>query len=142
MAETVRELCNALALAFREGRLETLPEHYTYPLAIYSPRGLWIEGTPQETTEIIFRRRAAALKAGMADVRVTIGETAEVDGGRLRVGVAWEFLDARGRSLGRSELSYFCRRGADAQLRVEMIEFSRLAFEEASRPDPPPPRRN
>jgi hypothetical protein len=142
VADTVQDLCMALALAFREGRLERLSDHYIYPLAIYSPRGLWIEGTPQQTAEIIFRRRAVALALGMADVRVTIGEIAEVDGGRLRAGVAWDFLDARGRSLGRSELSYFCRRGADAQLRVEMIEFSRLAFEDATRPEPPPPRRS
>jgi hypothetical protein len=75
-------------------------------------------------------------------VRVTIGEIEEIDAGRLRVGLAWDFLDTGGQSLGRSELRYFCRRGMDAALRVEMIEFSQLAFPEAGRPDVPPSRRN
>jgi hypothetical protein len=132
----------ALVGAFKEGRLDRLSDHYLYPLAIYSPLGLWIEASPEETADIVFRRRAAALKAGMADVRVTIGEIEEIDAGRLRVGLAWDFLDTGGQSLGRSELRYFCRRGMDASLRVEMIEFSQLAFPEAGRPDVPPSRRN
>ena len=132
----------ALARAFREGRLDRLSKYYVYPLAIYSPRGLWIEASPQKTAEVIFERRAAALKAGMADLRVTVGEIAEVEGGRLRVQVTWDFLDTGGRSIGISELHYYCRRGADAAWRVEMIEFSRLAFPNAGLSDARPPRQS
>jgi hypothetical protein len=132
----------SLARAFKEGRLDVLSSHYVYPLAIYSPIGLWLEANPQETAEVIFRRRAAALKAGMADVRLTVGDTTEEGAGRLRVDVAWEFLNAAGQAFDKSELRYFCRRDADGQLRVEMIEFSRLAFAEAGRTEDPPPRRN
>jgi hypothetical protein len=132
----------SLARAFKEGKLEVLSSHYLYPLAIYSPIGLWLEANPQETAEMIFRRRAAALRAGMADVRVTVGETTEGVMGRLAVDVAWDFLNAAGQAIDRSELRYYCRRGADGQLRVEMIEFSRLAFAEAGREKDPPPRRN
>ena len=142
MAATVPDLCMALALAFKEGRLDSLADHYIYPLAIYSPQGLWIEASPMATAEIVFRRRALALQAGMADVRVAIGDVSDIEGGRLRVPVAWDFLDAEGRSLGRSELHYFCRRGADMEVRVEMIEFSRLAFSEAVDTDPRPQRSN
>ncbi len=142
MADTVTDLCTSLAAAFKEGQLDRLSSHYLYPLAIYSPVGLWLEANPQETAEMIFRRRAAALKAGMADVRVSIGETTEEGAGRLRVDVAWDFLNAVGQRIDRSVLRYFCRRCADGQLRVEMIEFSQLAFAEAGGPDEPPPRRN
>jgi hypothetical protein len=132
----------SLARAFKEGRLDRLSSHYFYPLAIYSPIGLWLEATPQETAEMIFRRRAAALKAGMADVRVTIGNATEEVAGRLTVDVAWEFMNASGQRIDRSELRYFCRRGADGKLRVEIIEFSQLAFAEAGREKDPPPQRN
>jgi hypothetical protein len=132
----------SLARAFKEGKLDVLSSHYIYPLAIYSPVGLWLEANPQETAEMIFQRRAAALRAGMADVRATVGETSEVVTGRLAVDVAWDFLNAAGQLIGRSELRYFCRRDASGQLRVEMIEFSRLAFAEAGRERDPPPRRN
>jgi hypothetical protein len=142
VADTVAELCTALATAFREGRLDRLSAHYLYPLAIYSPDGLWLEGSPAETAEIIFRRRAAALKAGMRDIRVTIGAVSEEDGGRLRAEVAWDFLGAGGQDIDRSELKYYCRRGADGALRVEMIEFARLAFADAGRGKDPPARRN
>jgi hypothetical protein len=142
VAETVAELCASLARAFREGQLDRLSSHYLYPLAIYSPVGLWLEANPQETAEMIFRRRAAALRAGMADVRVTVGETTEGVTGRLAVDVAWDFLNAAGQVIDRSELRYYCRRDADGQLRVEMIEFSRLAFAEAGREKDPPPRPN
>jgi hypothetical protein len=142
VAETVAELCASLARAFKEGQLDRLSSHYLYPLAIYSPIGLWLEANPQETAEMIFRRRGAALRAGMADVRVTVGEPVEGVTGRLAVDVAWDFLNAAGQLIDRSELRYYCRREADGQLRVEMIEFSRLAFAEAGREKDPPPRRN
>jgi hypothetical protein len=142
VADTVTDLCTSLALAFKEGRLDRLSSHYLYPLAVYSPVGLWLEANPQETAEMIFRRRAAAIKAGMADVRVSIGEPTEEEAGRLRVDVAWDFLNAAGQRFERSELRYFCRRGPDGQLRVEMIEFAKLAFAETGRPEEPPPRRN
>jgi hypothetical protein len=142
VAETVAELCASLARAFKEGQLDRLSSHYLYPLAIYSPVGLWLEANPQETAEMIFRRRAAALRAGMADVRVTLGDTTEGVTGRLAVDVAWDFLNAAGQVIDRSELRYYCRRDTDGQLRVEMIEFSRLAFAEAGREKDPPPRRN
>jgi hypothetical protein len=142
VADTVAELCASLAQAFKEGQLDRLSSHYLYPLAIYSPIGLWLEANPQETAEMIFRRRAAALRAGMAEVRVTVGEPVEGVTGRLAVDVAWDFLNAAGLTIDRSELRYYCRRGADGQLRVEMIEFSRLAFAEAGREKDPPPRRN
>jgi len=142
VAETVPELCMALALAFKEGRLDRLSEHYVYPLAIYSPSGLWIEANPRETADIVFLRRALAVKAGMADLRVAVGTIKELAGGRIKVGVSWEYLDAVGRTLGRSKLNYYCRRGEDAVLRVEMIDFSELAFWDGGRPAVPPARRN
>jgi hypothetical protein len=142
VADTIPDLCVALATAFREGRLDGLSDHYIYPLAIYSPAGLWIEASPQETADVIFLRRAAAVQAGMADLRLTIGEIAEVEGERQRVGVTWEFLGSGGVPLARSVLNYFCRRCADGALRVEMIDFSELAFSQAGRPNAMPPRRN
>ena len=142
MADTVAELCASLARAFKEGQLEQLASHYLYPLAIYSPTGLWLEASPQETAEVIFRRRAAALKAGMADVLVTMDVPTAEDAGRLRVDVAWEFVNAAGELIDRSALRYFCRRCPDGQLRVEMIEFSQLAFSDAHRAPEPPPRHN
>ena len=132
----------ALATAFRDGRLDRIPEHYIYPLAIYSPAGLWIEASPQETGDVIFLRRAAALKAGMVDLRLTIREIADVEGERQRVGVTWEFLGPGDLTIARSVLNYVCRRCADGAVRVEMIDFSELAFSEVGRQDTPPPRRN
>jgi hypothetical protein len=132
----------SLARAFKEGRLDRLSAHYLYPLAIYSPIGLWLEANPQETAEMIFRRRAAALKAGMADVRLTVGNATEEVAGRLTVDVAWDFVNVSGQRIDRSELRYFCRRGSDGNLRVEIIEFSQLAFAEAGREKDPPPQRN
>jgi hypothetical protein len=121
----------ALAQAFKEGHLERMASLYHYPLAIYSPSGLWLEANARETVEIVFRRRVAAIRAGMSDLRVTIGKPIEDGAERIRVNVAWDFVKADGTVFDRSRLRYFCRRDPDGQLRVEMIEFSQLAFAEA-----------
>lgn len=137
MSSTVEELCEALAAAFSEGRLEHLSRYYVYPLAVYSPRGVRVETTPEETAEAVFARRAMALRSGMRSVRVQIAEVAEMTGGRIPVLLSWDFLDADGRRIGRSSMRYFCRRSADGLLRVEMIEFSELAFSESWPPTGP-----
>jgi hypothetical protein len=131
MPSSVEDLCRHLASAFAEGRLEDIPDHYIYPLAIYLPDGIRIEMSPRETAEAVFLRRTVALKAGMRSVRVRIAGVTEMQGGRIPVSLSWEFLDANGRRIGLSSMRYFCRRSADGTLRVEMIEFTEIAFADA-----------
>jgi hypothetical protein len=128
MSSSVEELCRALVSAFWEGRLERLSDHYTYPLAVYLPDGVRIEMTPDVTAEAILVRRKAALRAGMRTVRLEIAEVTESPQGRVVVGLSWDFLDAQGRRLDRSEMRYYCRRWPDGVVRVEMIEFTKLGF--------------
>jgi len=130
MPSSVQELCRHLACAFSEGRLDGLSDHYAYPLVIYLPEGIRIEMTPEDTAEAIFARRMVALKAGMRSVRVRIAKVAEMEGRRIPVRLSWDFLGEDGRLIGRSSMRYFCRRSADGALRVEMIEFTRIAFSE------------
>jgi hypothetical protein len=133
MATTVEELCESLASAFSTGRLDDVLGHYIHPLAIYMPDGFRVEMTPEETMEVIFVRRALALRAGMQTVRVTIDRVDTIEGGRILVHLSWDFLGAGGDRVGRSVMRYFCRRAPDARLRVEMIEFMEKAFEAAER---------
>lgn len=128
MTSSVEELCETLASAFADGRIEGVWQYYTYPLIIFTPGGIRIEIRPEETAEAIFARRALALRAGMRSVRVTIASIEERPRGRIPVELAWDFVDARGRSVGRSAMRYFCRRDTAGTLRIEMIEFSQLAF--------------
>lgn len=132
MSSKVEELCQTLASAFADGRLEFLSDNYVYPLAVYSPGGVRVEMTPEETADTIFARRTRALKAGMRSVRVRIDEIAEMHGGRIPIRLSWDFLDAEGRRIGTSSMRYYCRRFADGTLRVEMIEFTEQAFTDAS----------
>jgi hypothetical protein len=142
MALSVEELCHALVSAFTEGRVDGLSDHYVYPLVIYLPKGFRVEMTPKETAEMVFARRAAAVRAGMQSVRLRIAEVAEMDGGRIPVRLSWEFLDGGGGTIARSALRYFCRRSADGSLRVEMIEFTEIAFPDATPRPTAPTRRN
>lgn len=128
MSSSVQELCEALASAFSDGRLNGLAAFYAYPLAIYSPGRVRVEVTPEETESALFRRRGLALRAGMRSVRVRIWDVAEMTGGRIPVRLSWEFLDADGQRVGLSAMRYFCRRSPDGTLKVEMIEFTELAF--------------
>jgi hypothetical protein len=138
MASSVEELCHALVSAFSEGRVDRLSDHYVYPLVIYLPKGFRVEMTPKETAETVFARRAAAVLAGMQTVRLRIAEVAEMEGGRMPVRLSWDFLDSEGRTIARSTMRYFCRRAEDGTLRVEMIEFTEIAFPDAApRPEPP-----
>ena len=132
MPSSVEDLCRHLASAFAEGRLEDIPDNYIYPLAVYLPDGIRIEMSPRETAEAVFVRRTVALKAGMRSVRVGIAGVTEMEGGRIPVSLTWEFLDANGQPIGQSSMRYFCRRSRDGTLRVEMIEFTELAFPEAA----------
>jgi hypothetical protein len=128
MATSVEELCTTLALAFSEGRTERLSEHYIYPLVVYLPAGVRIELTPEQTAEAVFARRVVAMRAGMRSVRVRIDEIREIKGGRFMARLIWEYLDAGDRRIAASKMCYFGRRSADGTPRVELIEFSELAF--------------
>ena len=131
MSSSVEELCRALVTAFSEGRLECLAEHYTYPLAIYLPRGVRIEMTPDQTVAAVELRRETALRAGTESVRLAIANVTESPQGRITVGLSWEFLDAGGERIDRSVMRYYCRRWPEGAVRVEMIEFTEIAFSEA-----------
>lgn len=139
---SVEDMCAALVAAFVEGRLENLPRHYVYPLAVFLPDGVRIEMTPDVTTEKIFARRAAAMREGMRDVRLRIADVREVPNGRVTVDLSWEFVDVNGQPIDRSTMRYFCRRDPDGSVRVEMIEFSEIAFADSVTADPPRPPRN
>jgi hypothetical protein len=138
MATSVEELCTMLASAFSEGRMERVAEYYVYPLVVYLPTGVRIEMTPEETAETVFARRAVALQAGMRCVRATVYEVRELEGGRFVAHLSWDFLDAGNRRIGRSEMRYFGRRAADGRLRLELIEFSELAFADRGGTTTPP----
>jgi hypothetical protein len=131
MSSSVEELCRALVTAFSEGRLDRLSDHYTYPLAIYLPHGVRIEMTPDQTVAAVKARRKAALRAGLGSVRLTIASVTETPQGRITVGLSWEFLDEAGGRIDRSVMRYYCRRWPEGAVRVEMIEFTEIAFAEA-----------
>jgi hypothetical protein len=128
MATSVEELCDSLAAAFSKGRTERLSQYYVYPLVVYLPDGIRIEMTPEQTAETVFARRAVALRAGMRSVQVRIEEVREIEGGRFVTRLSWEYLGAGERRIARSAMRYFGRRFADGTLRIELIEFTELAF--------------
>lgn len=127
MSMSVEEFCGALAAAFVEGRVDGLSAWYVYPLPIYLPEGYRIEMTPDATAKAVLARRALAMRAGMKSVQVRISEISEPAADRLSVQLSWEFLGASGEMIDRSFMRYFCR-STEGTLRVEMMEFTRLAF--------------
>ena len=128
MATSAQQFCDTIAAAFSEGRTEGLSAHYLYPLTIYTPSGVRIEMTPDQTAKAVFARRAAALQAGMKSVRARVNRVEESERGRIIIHLSWDFLDAVGRPFARNVMRYFGRRTEEGALCIEMIEFSEMAF--------------
>lgn len=140
MRDRILKFCESLADDFAEGNLDDITDKYVYPLAIYYPTGVRMEKTPAETKNAIFTRRSAALAVGMDRVQVVLHEIGELDGDRFSVLLDWRFLNAEGVAIGESTIRYFCKATTDGHIRVELIEFLKIAFPNADRVWPKSPK--
>ncbi len=127
-----RAFCAAIIRSFIDGQLDDIDRFYTYPLAVYSPAGLRLELTPEDTRKALFLRRAAALNAGMVTVNLVIHEIGDRSLGRFPISLQWDYIGPGSQVIGTSILRYFCRVMPDNQISIEMLEFLQLAFPTAA----------
>ncbi len=117
-----------LARTWLTGDLDSLIGIYVHPLPVFTA-GQWrIEPTPEATRASITERRRKAIAAGTRDILTDVLEVGEMSEDRRPVLVEWLYLDDMARTIGRSEIRYYCREGSDGARRIEMIEFVTLAF--------------
>lgn len=117
-----------LARTWLAGDLDSLIGIYVHPLPVYTA-GQWrIEATPEATRASVTERRRKAICAGTREIVTNVLEVSELSGDRRPVLVEWLYLDDMARTIGRSEIRYYCRESPDGSRRIEMIEFRTLAF--------------
>lgn len=124
----VADFCQTCADEFLTGELGAMVARHALPLAVYLPDRIRVRLTREDLLSAIARRRALALDAGTARIRVTVLVIDDMNDGRLPLMIEWSFLDANDRQIARNRMRHYCRRGLDGEFRVEMVEILRLGF--------------
>jgi hypothetical protein len=126
----VADFCQDYANEFASGDLEALAARHALALVVYRPQDVSVRLTREDLVAALRRRRAPAVAAGMTRIRATVLVIDAMCNGRLPLMIEWSFLDAQGKEIARNRMRHYCRRGADGQLIVEMVEILRWGFAE------------
>lgn len=118
-----------IAQLWLDGDLDALVSFYAYPLPVYSPGSLRIETGAEESRASIAERRRKAITAGTRDIVTRTLSIGQSDDERIPAEVEWIYLDDMARTIGRSEIRYYCRQNPGGAVVIEMIEFLTLAFQ-------------
>lgn len=123
-----REFCQRLADLFIGGDPMDMTRFYSYPLAIYVNDSVQVEHSPEDTVRAVSSRRSQARERGAVRVAIDVLSVDRSEDGRMRVRVAWTYIDARDQPVEASLLVYYCTETPDDGIRIGMIQFESMAF--------------
>lgn len=131
MSSEIKDFVERLSRLYSERRLDEMIEMFSWPLPIYSPDGLELKPTRPEVKDALGRLLQKANYAGtknlvhqIISIRPTHQDAATV------VRMEWNYLDKDDVSIGRSELNLFCGRDRQERIRIFMVEYLKLSFED------------
>ncbi|WP_299724753.1 hypothetical protein [uncultured Tateyamaria sp.] len=120
-----------MARNFWENRLDSVAEHFAYPMPLYADDGLQVFGAACTLKEGLSLYRDAAIRAGIVRMNPRILAEGLTVNGYSNVWVEWDHINADGVCLRTSQVHYVFYRDAGALFpRIELVEYTVLAFPE------------
>jgi hypothetical protein len=131
VSSEIKDFVGTLSRLHAERRLDEMIDMFSWPLPIYSPNGLELKPNRAEVKDALARLLQAAKIVGtrnlvhqIISVRPTHQNAATV------VHMEWNYLGAGATQVGRSEMNLFCGRDRRERMRIFMVEYLKMSFED------------
>lgn len=133
MSNATYKFLNTIAENFMQNRLETVAEHFAYPMPYYAEDCLQVFGASCTLTEAIALYREAIAQAGIVKmVPRVLAEGLRVNG-YSNVWVEWDHFDETDKSPHTSQVRYVFYQDDNALFpKIELMEYTSQAFPNVS----------
>ena len=133
MPETTYNFLNMLSDNFMQNRLESVAEHFAYPMPVYAQGGLLGFGAGCTLSDSMTFYSDAILRAGIVRIVPRVVAEGLPVNGYSNVWVELDHVDATGTFMRTSQVRYVFYQADDALFpKIELMEYTSLAFPEVS----------
>jgi len=129
MQRNLHHFLRAIAVAFCEGRLDHVAQHFSVPMPLYTDKNLIVFGARHSLVEALDLYLQAVRKAGIVRIEPRIVATGIPVKGYSNLWVEWDHFDENDTCVKTSQVRYAIHHERDALTpQLEMVDYTISAF--------------